>query len=129
MAYITTEQVSEMRKELKKVIPKSWKFSFTKQHHSVITLKILKADVNLLEEYHSRANHEWKNTSRVHLHADDVARGNNLHFDDKTNELFRRIGVIMDNGNFDNSDYMSDYHHVGWYAYISIDTYDGFEVS
>jgi len=126
MAYIRTEQVAEMRKALKLIIPKTWKFSFTKSDHSSINLKILKSDVDLLKMWNQR--HPIGDPTRLCFCALSVTNPNySLYFTDEINSLFKQIAQIMSKGNFDHSDIMTDYFHIGWYAYIHIDTFNGYK--
>ena len=51
MAYISTEEVAAIRKELKKELPE-YKFSVTKCHHSSVTVAFMKGPA--WEEFQSR---------------------------------------------------------------------------
>jgi|ERR1035437_968578 hypothetical protein len=56
MAYITSEEISEKRKAIKKAFPK-WKFSITRRHYSTIVVDILEADIKLTDKPYEGVNH------------------------------------------------------------------------
>jgi len=47
MPYISTERVKEIRKEIKKTFP-DFKFSITKEHHSVVRVIVLSGPIEML---------------------------------------------------------------------------------
>lgn len=121
MAFITTEQVSQMRKELKLVIPKGWKWSFTKEHHTSIHLVIIKADVDFLKQYNDSCP-----AGRELLRGDIQGcciRYALDRFSGRGREILEKCLTIMDNGNHNRSDIMSDYFDVGWYINMKIGDY------
>lgn len=98
MAYITTEQVAEMRKELKAIFPKNFKFSITREHHSGVRVAIMESPL----QFECHGNRRLKNHKTIE----------------------RIIKDVINKGNFDHSDSMTDYFHVGWYAYIEVGKWD-----
>lgn len=56
MSYISTEEISKKRKEIKKAFP-TWKFSITRRHYSTICVSILQADIQLTEKPYEVVNH------------------------------------------------------------------------
>lgn len=58
MAYMSTEEVKEIRDRLKKKFPakSGWKLSVTRQHHSTVCVSILEAPLDLREDG-SRRDH------------------------------------------------------------------------
>jgi hypothetical protein len=50
MGYISTQQVKEIRTELKKQFPKT-KFSICREHYSGVRIEILKSNVNFNVDY------------------------------------------------------------------------------
>jgi hypothetical protein len=60
MPYISTERVKEIRTELKAKFP-DFTFSVTTENHSTVSVKILKASVNLIREdkQSESVNHFW----------------------------------------------------------------------
>lgn len=106
MAYITTEQVAEMRKQIKQVYPAKdgWKFSIVRCHGSEIQVAILKAPFKMIDRDYEQVNNYYIDN----------------HYIGKTALVLNKIHKIIDSGNYDKSDSMTDYFHVGWYKSISI---------
>lgn len=98
MAYITKEQVKEMRNEIKASFPKNFKFSITRMHHQVVNVEIMASPLQI----EAHGNRAWKNHKTIE----------------------RIIKSIINKGNFDKSDLMVDYHHVGWYTHVSVGKWD-----
>ncbi len=111
MAYIDAEKTAEIRKELKEKFPKPWKFSVRNQHHSSIAVSIIEAPINFLEDY------DDTNLQVNHYYLDD-------HWEGTALAALKDITKIVNEGNFDKSDLMTDYHHVGWYFDLQIGKYD-----
>jgi hypothetical protein len=104
MAYMSQEQKAKIVVELKKVIPKDWKWSVSVEHRSTIVLTISKAPVDL----NAMAPH---GLNEYHL---------DLNFSGELLETFKKIRAALNLDNFDNSDPMTDYFHVGHYVNIRI---------
>ena len=110
MAFITSEEVKEKRNKIKAAFPAAlgWKFSVTKDNHSSIDVEILQAPIELRSEAGLK-----------------YGQGMNVRPDYKTlnpigKDVVGEIWGIINEGNFDKSDSMTDYFHVGFYASISI---------
>lgn len=98
MAYIKKEQVKEMRDELKKSFPKSFKLSITREHYSSVNVAIMASPLNI----ESHPNRRMKNHKTIE----------------------KIIKHIINKDNFNHSDSMTDYFHVGHYANISVGKWD-----
>ena len=59
MAYISTDDVKHIRNELKKELPQ-YKFSVVRDHHSSVTISLMKASAFKDFEYFDRYAHETK---------------------------------------------------------------------
>jgi len=119
MAYIKTNEVKEIRKELKAQFP-NLKFSVRKQHHSSVTVSIMKGDVDF---------------SDIMRDDEGYAQVNHYHFGnyDAHRELFEKIDQIIktapakaEGGEawFDESDSMVDYFHTAFYYSINVGQWD-----
>ena len=110
MAYITKEQVKEMRNKIKKQYPAKdgWKFSIRNENYSTISVEILKAPIDLLEDQDSN-----------YIQVNKFYPENYKH-----GKIFDKINKIYNEGNFDHSDAMTDYFHVGWYSSLSVGRWD-----
>lgn len=56
MPFISSQEVAEKRKAIKKAFP-TWKFSITREHHSNLRVSILEADIKLTEQGNEPVNH------------------------------------------------------------------------
>lgn len=110
MAYITSEQVAGMRKQIKEKYPAKdgWKFSIVRCHGSEIQVSILQAPICMTEKDYEQVNHYYIKD----------------HYQGEIAEVLNTIHDIISKGNYDNSDYMTDYFNVGWYMSISIGAWD-----
>lgn len=101
MAYISVEQVAQIRKQIKNKFPakKGWRFSITREHYTGINITIVNAPVNFLSGY--------KN-------------GHSIIPSERDHPYLQQIYNIANSGNHDNSDTMLDYFDVGWYIWLKI---------
>ncbi len=121
MAYMNQSKKAKIAAALKNVVPKGWKYSLAVKHHSGIAMTIRAADVDLLRAFketdyyrHESATCYEVNTFWLRSHLAD----------DELLETFERIIDALNLDNFDHSDLMTDYHHIGHYVYLSIGAWD-----
>jgi hypothetical protein len=121
MAYISTVDVSFIRKELKQTFGKAIKFSVTRDHHSGVSIKIMKSKEDMSPLF----------GDNVTKHSGSVSP----HWMDDTpvlKTLFEKIEEIAltapaKNGGrewFDKSDAMVDYFHTAYYCNIGVGKWD-----
>jgi len=110
MAYITKEQVKEKRAKLKKLLPSSegWKLSVRRDSGSCICVNILESPIELRID-----------TSRDY----EVLTVNTIK-DRPHSALLKEFFDIINEGNYDNSDSMTDYFDVGFYTTIRLGEWD-----
>lgn len=119
MAYISTEKTKEIREELKKNFPskEGWKFSVVKEHYSSLCVTIVKAPFKFTESGKGSINHFYPE---------------NYNQPEKLSKIISILnGEFLSESerNFDKSDAMTDYFHVGWYISISENQINPSEVS
>lgn len=107
MAYMNQEKKKVIAAELKKVIPSDWKYSLAVRHHSALVLTIRSAPIKIEGDY--------EDVNEFHPEH---------HFEGELLETFRKIIDAMNTGNFDLSDSMTDYFHVGHYIDIRLGSWD-----
>lgn len=112
MAYITSESVKEIRNNIKNLYPakNGWKFSITRENYSCVRCEILAAPIEL------RIDTTKENEGVNHFWLESRYEGKN----ETATEILKNINEILNLNNFDNSDAMTDYFHVGHYVTISI---------
>lgn len=108
MAYMSQEKKAKIAVALKAIMPKDWKYSLAVRHHSTIVMTIKSAPVALIEGTHCDVNIYY---------LDRQFEGNTL-------ALFEKIKSALNIDNFDESDSMSDYFHVGHYVDLNIGRWD-----
>jgi hypothetical protein len=112
MAYINSESVKQMRNKIKEMYPakQGWKFSITRDGYSRVNCDILSAPIEL------RIDNSKTNEGVNHFYIESRYNGEN----EKATEVLKNINNILNTDNFDESDSMTDYFHVGHYISISI---------
>ena len=115
MPYISTERVSEIRKQIKKEFPK-FKFSIRTRHHSSVYVTILSGPFEMIttEDPYNR-RHESVN----HFYIDE-------HYAEfpKVKAVLKRIYKIMNEGNYTEV-YDGDYGAIpSFYCNIEIGSYE-----
>ena len=108
MAFITTETVRNIRNALKQEFPKA-KFSVRKQHHSSVSVAIMKSPW-FDDNSNQGINHYWLDNIENEEQR-DVLR--------KVDEIIRTVG-----DHFDKSDSMTDYFHCAFYYDIEVGQWD-----
>ncbi len=105
MAYITTNQVKEIRKKINENFSTKdgWKFSIRNENSMAVRIVVKSAPVNYLAKYRNGYSVIPKNQDCVNL---------------------QRIWNIANAGNWDNSDSMTDYFDVGWYVNLYIGNWE-----
>jgi hypothetical protein len=127
MAWMSQEKKAEIARELKKVMPRDWKYSLSVRHHSTIVLTIQAAPVDLMAIYNKRVAESWERRGDKHK-PETYAQVNEYHLDGQFSgellETFEKIKGALNVGNHDRSDLMTDYYDVGWYVDINIGRWD-----
>lgn len=115
MAYMNQEMKAKIAAELKKVMPKGWKYSLGVDNHSTIVLNIASAPVDLLKIAHAAG---YSSVCGVQVNPHHMDR----HFKDtEVGELFAEIQkVLYGCGYYDNSDVQTDYFETAYYVNVNI---------
>ena len=128
MAYISTEDVKHIRNELKKELPQ-YKFSVVRDHHSSVTISLMKGPAFNDYEYFDRYNNV---TKTANLSDGEHHQINQYHLEDfygKENaEILSKIDTISrtapaKNGGkvwYNDSDIQTDYFDIAYYVHISV---------
>lgn len=112
MAFISTEEVKQIRQNIKKLYPakKGWKFSITRRHGSEICIAILQGPHN----FELEAN--GKNRSINHFHIDSHCNGSDAKI---LNSIMKLIHGEKSNYNSNAGDPGADYP--AWNYFISLE--------
>lgn len=122
MAYITSEEVKQIRTDLKARFPK-FKFGVTKHHHSQVTVTIKKSNhkfEDLLtnnDRNHVTVNHYWLDQN--------VKNKEDREFLSAIHDIILTSPAKVTGKEFrNNSDIQSDYFDVSYYYTINIGSWD-----
>lgn len=110
-AYVSKEKMKEVQTELKETFPQ-YKFSIRKRHYSTICVSILSGPLTLTKD---PRGHESVNGRYIKDHYKD---------NPEAAEFLQQVMNIVDKGNYNNSDYMTDYYDVGYYVDLEIGQWD-----
>ena len=128
MAYISTDDVKHIRNELKKELPQ-YKFSVVRDHHSSVTISLMKGPAFNDYEYFDRYNNV---TKTANLSDGEHHQINQYHLEDfygKENaEILSKIDTISrtapaKNGGkvwYNDSDIQTDYFDIAYYVHINV---------
>lgn len=113
MAYIDQTKKKEIAAKLKRVVPAGWRYSLAIRNHTALVMTIRSAPLNLL------ADVQWdeRATNRGHTR---FHPNHQRHFSEENRKVLEAIWDVLNDGNWDKSDIMTDYFNVGWYVDLDI---------
>lgn len=116
MAYMNQEKKKAIAAELKKVMPKDWKYSLSVSNHSAIKMKIRSAPVILPENQYNKGYldlnvYHWENSKLLELNPE-------------IRPIIDAAIRALNHGNWDNSDVMTDYFDKGHYVNLTFGEWD-----
>ena len=113
MAYMNQERKAELAPAIKAVLKKyNMKGTIAVRNHSTLVVNV-KAGPIQFDNYSHGEGYIQVNPYYVEEHHSGVS-----------GEFLTELKEAMMEGNFDKSDLMSDYHHVGWYISINIGSWN-----
>lgn len=117
MAYMNQEKKAAIAAELKKVMPKGWKYSLRVRDYTGIVMTISAAPIDLLADVQWYDGIPRDHTSVNAYHVLDNYKG-------QAREVLENALNALNLNNYDNSDSMTDYFDVGHYVYLNIGDYN-----
>lgn len=127
MAYMNQEKKAKIAANLKKVVPKEWKYSLSVRNHSTIVFTLRQAPMDLLGNIREAvvSNCGYLNDPpQVKTYWSVNSYHVESQFTGAAKEVMVKIRDALNDGNHDRSDIQSDYFDVGWYVDINIGTWD-----
>lgn len=130
MAYVSQELKKSLAPAIKRVCKKyGIKASLAVRNHSTLVLNIKSGKIDFVgninrvcgEDHYQRARGFQPITSG---HVSVNPYWYKEHFDGKALKFLTEIIPLMNKGNHDNSDIMTDYFDVGWYVDVNIGKWD-----
>jgi len=122
MAYMSQENKATIAPAVKSIL-KKYKLSgsLSVKNHSTLVLNIKTGAIDFVANYNTVVGAQlggFRCAARQHL--DINPYWYKEHFNGVALDCLTEIKTAMNRGNFDSSDSMSDYFHVGWYTDIRI---------
>lgn len=129
MAYMNQEHKQQFAPAIKALCKKyGFKHSLSVRHHSTIVLTISQGKYDLLEMYNKKSeedySYRWPNSQFNPVTNFEVQPYCRKWFNKELTEFFDEVFKILNKGNHDNSDIMTDYFDVGWYVDVKIGKWD-----
>lgn len=117
MAYITSEQVKEMRDMIKKAFPaaRGWKWSVTREHHTAVCASLMQYPEGYNFPDYEQVNIYW---------FDNPGVNGKTHFGEKETKVLQKVNKILHTGHWDHSDIMTDYFSCSHYVHLHIGKWD-----
>lgn len=123
MAYMSQEKKREINKNLKPILKKyGVKGSLSVNNHSTLVLTVRKGSLNPWMDV--AGDVLYVSDMTVDLHVDVNPYHYSRHFTGRTLDFLTKAFAVMNDGNFDKSDIMTDYFHVGWYVKLQFGKWD-----
>lgn len=127
MAYIDQDGKKVIAAELKKIMPKGWKYSLSIDGHSKIILTISKAPVDLfaLINTHNKAEAEWKgfryHETKDHIQLNPYSLSEPFKSNADIFVLFEKIKSAMKSaGWYDRTDSSRDHFDTAYYIGVNL---------
>jgi hypothetical protein len=114
MAYMNQEKKSKIAAALKQVVPAGWKYSLAVRNQSSIVMTISAAPVDLIGKLYD--------TDRTEIGVNQYWAKEHLK-ECSEKQVMLKILECLNLDNFDHSDSMTDYFHVGHYVDLRIGTW------
>lgn len=129
MAFVNQEKKRKIAAELKKVVPASWKYSLRVNDHAEIVMTIWKGpEILMMVPAHwdtLRPDPQYIETQISERNYRDI---NVYHWQDallpEAHKIIGKIMAALNTDNFDKSDTMTDYFHVGHYVSLKFGNWD-----
>jgi hypothetical protein len=126
MASMSQEKKARIAAELKKIMPKGWKYTLGVHNHNTIVLNIMKAPVDLIAMVNDmNAESAERKGDTFYPIRDNHYQVNTYYpqnsFKGETLELMKKVCAALYGADyFDHSDSMTDYFHVAYYVDINV---------
>lgn len=121
MAYMSQKRKKELMPGIKKVLAKYGVKATFRVRHGTLVATIREGGIDFINDFKVTTD-QWGNKSEFHYqtneyHLDKSWTGPALSF-------LQELKAAMKDGNWDNSDIMTDYFDVGWYIDMNIGDYN-----
>lgn len=115
MAYVSQELKKSLAPAIKAVCKKyGVKATLAVRHHSTLSLNIKSGKVDFFSDFGAHAGLNRESSIQVNTYH------YKSHFTGKSLKFLSEVIPLMNVGNHDNSDIMTDYFDVGWYIDVNV---------
>lgn len=113
MAYMNQETKTRIAQKLKPILKEfGVKGTLSVRNHSVLVLKLRSGAVDFDADYTGDTTYGRNTDVNVYHYRN--------HYQGRSREFLNQALVVMNDGNWDQSDIQTDYFDVGWYTDIKI---------
>ena len=122
MAYVDQGKKARIAAALKKVVPAGWKYSLAVRNHSTIVMNISQAPVDLLGQAQQFNDRRAEQRGDEPYQVGGYLQVNPYYVGETFGDDHPLVAIkeALDLENFDKSDLMTDYFHVGHYVEINV---------
>ena len=108
MAYITSDEVKEIRNNIKKAFPAKagWKWSVVRRHHSSVCATLMQYPAGYDFPTYDQVNH-------FHFERDET-------YGKRETVVLKKVNEILHKNHWDKSDIMTDYFHCAYFVSLHI---------
>ena len=122
MAYFNQERKAAIAPVVKAICKKyNIKASLAVRHHSTVVLNIKSGAIDFIGNYNERTTNT---TAHAKTYIDVNPYWFNDHFTGVAKEFLQEVFVVLNTGNWDNSDIQTDYFDKGWYVDVNVGRWD-----
>lgn len=123
MAYMNQERKAAIAPVVKAICKKyGIKASLAVRHHSTLVLNIKSGAIDFIGNFNKVRGQRINDVAKEYLKVNPYWFHD--HFNDVAKEFLQEVFAAMNNGNWDNSDIMTDYFDKGWYVDVNVGRWD-----
>lgn len=128
MAFMSQEKKAELAPRIKAILGKyGIKGSLSVRHHSTLVLNIASGRIDFIGNLNAVAAGKHRDLA-PYISVEDSFTVNPYwyqeHFDGEALAFLGEVIPVMNEGNHDRSDIMTDYFDVGWYVEVKVGRWD-----
>lgn len=122
MAFMSQKRKNELMPGIKKVLAKyGVKATFRVRHHSTLIATIREGGIDFINDFIGGTD-QWGNEIEFHYQVNEYHLSKS--YGGTALAFLTELRAAMKEGNWDNSDIMTDYFDVGWYIDINLGDYN-----
>jgi len=125
MAFMSQENKKELAPAIKAALKKyGVKASIAVHNHSTLVVNIKSSKIDFIGNFNAVKDNSGKPEHLADTYIDVNPYWYEQHFTGEAVEFLKELFTAMNNGNYNDSDIMTDYFNVGWYTDVNIGQWD-----